>query len=206
VHVNTRKIKTNQRKDSKNKHDIKAKERVDNNPNKSYIVGMKVYKYIKAKTEVDYFFVKGHLDIDPGYYIKKIEEAPHFDHKSNILGLMTEWNYFIKDKMFFKQIMIPILDLLQEEDFDHPYLPAEAWGFKEGFSEYTREHTHRPCFLSGVIMLNEHPQSLMFNDLKEKLDSKPGNFCIFSSFIKHGNKINSIDEPRYGLSFNLKYL
>jgi hypothetical protein len=41
VHVNTRKIKTNQRKDSKNKHDIKAKERVDINPNKSYIVGMK---------------------------------------------------------------------------------------------------------------------------------------------------------------------
>jgi len=41
VHVNTRKIKTNQRKDNKNKHDTKAKERVDNNPNKSYIVGMK---------------------------------------------------------------------------------------------------------------------------------------------------------------------
>ena len=41
MHVNTRKIKTNQRKDSKNKQDIKAKESVDNNPNKSYIVGMK---------------------------------------------------------------------------------------------------------------------------------------------------------------------
>jgi hypothetical protein len=41
VHVNTKKIKTNTRKDRKNKHDIKAKERVDINPNKSYIVGMK---------------------------------------------------------------------------------------------------------------------------------------------------------------------
>ena len=41
AHVNTRKIKTNTRKDSKNRHDIKAKERVDINPNKSYIVGMK---------------------------------------------------------------------------------------------------------------------------------------------------------------------
>ena len=41
AHVNTRKIKINQRKGSKNKHDIKAKERVDINPNKSYIVGMK---------------------------------------------------------------------------------------------------------------------------------------------------------------------
>jgi hypothetical protein len=41
VHVNIKKIKTNTRKDSKNKHDIKAKERVDKYPNKSYIVGMK---------------------------------------------------------------------------------------------------------------------------------------------------------------------
>ena len=41
VHANTKKIKINQRKDSKNKHDIKAKERVDINPDKSYIVGMK---------------------------------------------------------------------------------------------------------------------------------------------------------------------
>jgi hypothetical protein len=41
AHVNIKKIKINQRKDSKNKHDIKAKERVDINPDKSYIVGMK---------------------------------------------------------------------------------------------------------------------------------------------------------------------
>ena len=41
AHVNTRKIKINQRKDRKNRHDIRVKERVDNNPNKSYIVGMK---------------------------------------------------------------------------------------------------------------------------------------------------------------------
>jgi hypothetical protein len=41
VHVNTRKIKTSTRKDSKKIQDIKAKERVDINPNKSYIVGMK---------------------------------------------------------------------------------------------------------------------------------------------------------------------
>ena len=41
AHVNIKKIKINQRKDSKNKQDIKAKERVDINPDKSYIVGMK---------------------------------------------------------------------------------------------------------------------------------------------------------------------
>ena len=41
AHVNTRKIKINQRKGSKNNVVIKAKERVDINPDKSYIVGMK---------------------------------------------------------------------------------------------------------------------------------------------------------------------
>jgi len=39
--ANTRKIKINQRKDRKNKLVTKAKERVDINPDKSYIVGMK---------------------------------------------------------------------------------------------------------------------------------------------------------------------
>jgi len=41
AHVNTKKIKINQRKGNKNKEDIRAKERVDINPDKSYIVGMK---------------------------------------------------------------------------------------------------------------------------------------------------------------------
>ena len=41
AHVNTKKIKINQRKDSKNSVVTKAKERVDINPDKSYIVGMK---------------------------------------------------------------------------------------------------------------------------------------------------------------------
>jgi len=37
AHVNTKKIKINQRKGNKNKEDIRAKERVDINPDKSYI-------------------------------------------------------------------------------------------------------------------------------------------------------------------------
>ena len=38
---NIKKIKINTRKDNKNRHDIRVKERVDISPNKSYIVGMK---------------------------------------------------------------------------------------------------------------------------------------------------------------------
>ena len=41
AHANTKKIKINQRKDNKNSVVTKAKERVDINPDKSYIVGMK---------------------------------------------------------------------------------------------------------------------------------------------------------------------
>ena len=41
VHANTKKIKINQRKDSKNNDVTKAREKVDINPDKSYIVGMK---------------------------------------------------------------------------------------------------------------------------------------------------------------------
>ena len=64
---------------------------------------MKVYKYIKGKIEVDYFFVKGHLDIDPEYYIKKIEEAPRSDHISNIVGFKTERNIFYMTKCFLNK-------------------------------------------------------------------------------------------------------
>tara|TARA_R100001086_G_C11738429_1_gene231758 strand:+ start:92 stop:589 length:498 start_codon:yes stop_codon:yes gene_type:complete len=165
---------------------------------------MKVEKYIKAKTEIDYFFVKGNLNIDAEHYIKKIEEASSFDHKSNIVGLMTDWKYFLNDKNFFKEIIIPVLDLLEEENFNRKYLLCDAWGFRHNFSEYTKQHDHFPSFLSGAVMLNEHPQSLIFPKLNEQLDSKPGNFCIFSSFIKHQSKRNYIDKPRYGLSFNLE--
>ena len=167
---------------------------------------MKVEKYVKAKTEIDYFFVKGNLDIDAEHYIKKIEEAPKVQHNSNIaiVGLMTDWKYFLSDKNFFKEIMIPIFDLLEEENFNNKYLLCDAWGFKHNFSEYTKEHDHFPGFMSGAIMLNEHPQSLIFPKLNEELDSKPGNFCVFSSFIKHKSKRNFTDKPRYGLSFNLE--
>jgi len=40
VRVSTRKIKINQRKDSKNRHDIRVKERVDKHPLISYIIGI----------------------------------------------------------------------------------------------------------------------------------------------------------------------
>ena len=94
---------------------------------------MKVYKYIKGKIEVDYFFVKGHLDIDPEYYIKKIEEAPRSDHISNIVGFKTERKYFLHDKIFFKQIMVPILNLLLEENFNRHFFFSRSVGFKRGF-------------------------------------------------------------------------
>ena len=122
---------------------------------------------------------------------------------------MTWWNYFLNDRVFIKDIILPILDIIDDENFnelgDLPYGLNEAWGFKEGFSEYTRKHHHLPSFLSGAVMLNNHNQDLYFPDIGQKLESKPGNFALFSSFLNHRNYRNMTDKTRYGISFNFVY-
>lgn len=170
---------------------------------------MKVEKYIKAKIEREYFFVKGNLPIDSKYFIKRIDESDFYQHDTNVIGKMTWWNYFLNDRVFIKDIILPILDIIDDENFnelgDLPYGLNEAWGFKESFSEYTRKHHHLPSFLSGAVMLNNHNQDLYFPDIGQKLESKPGNFALFSSFLNHRNYRNMTDKTRYGISFNFVY-
>ena len=170
---------------------------------------MKIEKIIKSKILREYYFIKGNIPIDTKYFIKKIEEGINLEsnknYKTNVIGQMTSWNFFIDDKKFIK-IMLPIFDIidnLPSEEINSWNL-REAWGFKESFSEYTRKHSHLPSFISGAIQLSKHNQILEFPQINETLESKPGNFAVFSSFLLHKNKRNIIDKPRYGLSFNIE--
>ena len=170
---------------------------------------MKIEKYIKAKIEREYFFVKGNLPIDCKYFIKKIDESEFYQHDTNVIGKMTWWDYFLNDKNFIETIILPLLDVIDDENFaelgDLPYGLNEAWGFREDFSEYTRKHHHLPSFLSGAVMLTNHSQDLHFTDINQKLESKPGNFVLFSSFLNHRNYRNLTNNYRHGISFNFTY-
>ena len=170
---------------------------------------MKIEKIIKSKIEQDYIFVKGNLDLDTDYFIKKIEKGmkdkTNRNFHTNLKSGMTSFGYFMNDKEFFK-IIIKIYDFLDYELLGQdgtPYGLSAAWGFRQDFSHYSSLHHHLPSLYSGAIMLNDHSQYLSFPQINEKLEAAPGNFAIFSSFIKHGNRRNETDEPRYGLSFNM---
>ena len=170
---------------------------------------MKLEKIIKSKIEQDYIFVKGSLDLNTDYFIKKIDEGvrdeTNRNFHTNLKSSMTSFEYFMKDREFFK-IILKVFDFLDYELLGQditPYGLSAAWGFKQDFSHYSKIHNHAPSFISAAIMLNDHSQHLSFPDINEKLEAAPGNFAIFSSFLRHGSRRNDTDKSRYGLSFNM---
>mgnify|MGYP003154068452 FL=1 len=169
---------------------------------------IQINKLIKAEMNREYFFVKGNIPIDTKYFIEKINqgvsESDNNSYKTNVVGPMTHYKYFVEDDKFF-EILLPMLDLIDSYKFKEcdKYELKEAWGYIEAFSHYTMEHRHLPAFLSGAVMLTDHSQSLYFKELDETIESKVGNFVLFSSFLAHSNKRNITKEPRYGLSFNI---
>jgi len=171
---------------------------------------MKISKLIQAKTEREYFFLTGHIPIDSKYFIKKIDEGikeqTNKNYQTFLVSKMTGYKYLMGDKKFLK-LLLPIFDLVDESSYENgpKWNMEEAWGYRQDFHDYSRLHHHTPAFLSGAIMLNEHPQSLIFPKINETIEAKPGNFAVFSSFLKHKSNRNLIDKARYGLSYNLYY-
>lgn len=172
---------------------------------------MKIEKIIKSKILREYYFIKGTIPIDTKYFIKKIEEGINLESnknfETNVRGQMTSYDFFNNDKKFI-EIMLPIFDIIENNPSEevNSWKLTEAWGFKESFSEYTRNHSHLPSFISGAIQLSNHNQTLQFPQIEETLESKPGNFAVFSSFLLHKNNRNIFDKPRYGLSFNIEHI
>jgi len=171
---------------------------------------MKVNKFIKSKIERDYFFVTGKINIDTKYFINQIEQGiqkeDNQSFQTNLMSEMTNYKYFLNDKKFIEMI-IEFSDMIEENNFNYgdPWQLSDAWGYKHTIGNYTKNHHHIPCSVSGAIMLNKHTQSLYFPDIDEKIECDAGNFVLFSSFLKHGNKRNKSYKPRYGLSFNYDY-
>tara|TARA_R100001086_G_C11729783_1_gene229336 strand:+ start:52 stop:648 length:597 start_codon:yes stop_codon:yes gene_type:complete len=168
---------------------------------------MKVNKFIKSKIERDYFFVKGKIKIDVDYFIQGIEEGIQREDNqnflTNLMSPMTSYTYFLQDKKFIETIM-PLSDMITKHNFNRgmPWFLDDSWGFKQEFGNYTTYHDHLPSVVSGTIMLNKHPQKLLFPEIEEALEAEPGNFAIFTPFLLHGNTRNRSYKPRYGISFN----
>ena len=168
---------------------------------------MKILKHKESKISQNYFFIKGNLDLNCQYFIQKIEEgikAPdNKNFQSNVQGEMTEWRYFCQDYEFAK-IASKILDYCEAHNLlDKKVYLANAWGYKETFSNYTKRHSHHPGVLSGLIYLSNVDQPLIFDEINESVVPEAGNFALFSSFLYHQTKSRILDNKiKYGISFN----
>ena len=169
---------------------------------------MKVEQLIKSTMERPCVFVTGKMDVPVDYFIKKIEEGIAAENAenyvTNLIRPMTNYHYFNEDKEFYK-LIFPLFDLIEKHSLSdkQKYGLNSSWGFRQGFSNHTVRHQHRPSTLSGAIALNNHSQTLYFPQINQKLESKKGNFALFSSYLDHYNNRNLCDDFRYGLSFNL---
>tara|TARA_R100001132_G_C3245812_1_gene74814 strand:+ start:332 stop:865 length:534 start_codon:yes stop_codon:yes gene_type:complete len=173
---------------------------------------MKIKKVLRSKIERDYFFITGNLkNIDSKYFISKIEEgvklSSNLNYKTNVIGQHTSFDFFCQDNLFIKQIkeFIAYLDNSKITIY-HRYRLSDAWGIKEGFKDYSKIHHHLPYYISGIIYLNDHPQTLYFPDIEEEIKPKHGDFVLFSSFLNHYTNKNKTDKYKYAISFNFEYL
>ena len=76
---------------------------------------MQISEHIRDKVSVDYFFIKGKIDLDADYFINKIKEScqskDNMNYKTNIQSLMTPFQFFSKDPNFL-QILKNFIELI----------------------------------------------------------------------------------------------
>ena len=139
---------------------------------------MQISKELDKRVLRNYFFIKGHIDIDCNYFIEKIkkgvEEQNNMNHRTNIKGKMTSWKFFNNDINFIK----PLIKFNKhvDQNYDLPsYTLKDSWGFINSLGEKTDFHSHYEAIYSGVI----------------------------SGWLTHGNDTNDTDIEKFGLSFNM---
>jgi len=167
-------------------------------------IPMIITKDVQRRVKLDYFFVKGKLEIDSNYFIQKIKDSVtsnnNMNYRTNIKGKMTPYNFFVQDKKFI-ELVTPLIDYVDEiQEFQNYHL-ANAWGYELEHREKTIFHDHFNSLWSGAIYLNNCNQPLKFPQINEEVLPEKGSFVIFSGFLNHGCEKNN-DTSKFGMSFN----
>jgi|TARA_R100001530_G_C4260619_1_gene140365 hypothetical protein len=166
---------------------------------------MHIIKHFNKKFEKDYFFIQGIVDIDENYFIEKIKNnfSKELSNTTNIRGQMTDWKTFNKDPKFL-QLCFKFMDYLDDNHKLNNYRLEDSWGYKIGFREKTTNHCHSGNIAAGVLYLNNHPQTLDFHEINQKIKPEKGAFALFSPVLQHECKINISPDPKWGIAFNFK--
>ena len=66
---------------------------------------MQIIKDYTFYREIKHLFVKGKIDVDSDYFIKKIDQGVDSDnnrnYRTNVVAGMTDWKYFLGDEKFY---------------------------------------------------------------------------------------------------------
>ena len=166
---------------------------------------MFIQRHIDNKVNIDYFFVKGKIEIDDQYFIEKIKHScknkNNMNNRTHVKGLMTPFDFFVNDLNFVNTLKPLISYIDKNYDLDY-YQLKDAWGIELRSGEKTTLHNHRGASWSGVIYLNSSDQKLNFPEINQFIKPEKGVFGLFSSFLKHECESNNDEFSKFGLSFN----
>ena len=169
---------------------------------------MQIIKHVQSLVQKEYFFVKGKIDVNPEYFIPKIEEGiqskDNLNFKTNVIGSMTRWNFFNEDPEFQK-ILVKLINYVEQKNLAiGRYKLKDAWGIKEQYGNRTVEHNHSKDLFSGIIYLNQINSPLIFPQIKETIYPEVGTFAVFSGFLNHKTEGRILENKnKYAVVFNV---
>lgn len=153
---------------------------------------------------------------DLDYLIKKtMNNIGAMDYKTNVLGKMTDYQYFNKNKIFLKVLFKVLSDAkyhVKTLSNQKELLVSEAWGAILHKGDYVKLHDHSVCSLVGVLYLSDGENLNFYKSYEQKPENviysvkpKKGTVVLFPSWCFHGTEQNKSDTPRICLPFNLYF-
>lgn len=166
---------------------------------------MKVLKHIERKILKELFLIEIQTKVNSSYLINKINEGicqkNNFNYKTNVIGKMTSWDYFIKD-IYLLNLIKSATNYLDKHIHLHKCKLIEAWGLRIDKEDYVDCHNHSDRILSGVLYLNNSNQDLIFPEMDLKITPTKGKILLFHPTLLHKTIPSNEKKSRYSIAFN----
>lgn len=170
--------------------------------NKKIILNKEIQTFIETPA----FLFTTKIKIDFNYFIKRIDQGILEENNKNYItsvgSKMTDWNYFINDNAFLRQVSEPAINVIENRlKKVEKFKLQNAWGLKQEKNEKTHRHDHDRSYFSGVVYLNQCGQILYFDSILQEIKPEKGLMAIFSGNLEHYTHKN-MSNTKYALSFN----
>tara|TARA_R100000664_G_C2758700_1_gene147840 strand:+ start:4770 stop:5318 length:549 start_codon:yes stop_codon:yes gene_type:complete len=170
---------------------------------------LEIKRHLERPISLPIFFLECKINIQPKYFIDKIEEGikheSNENFKTNVIGEMTSYTWFNRDKNFWKALQQG-LDYIDQTDL-YKMLPKsilkESWGIKTGYRHKVKDHNHWGARISGVLYLNDSDQNLFFPQLNIEVKPETGKLILFTSILDHHTNLQLEKKNKYAISFNM---